>query len=246
VDNSGQHAVLIVDDDRSVVEALTLNLELAGYLPTAAFDKASALRWLKHGAFDLVLLDVIGTNGLEVLRELRSSDSHVPVVMLSQLTDSADHTLALAAGADAYIDKPFDRLELLAVIEAVLRRTDRTLDLATMPRLLTADGTLLLNRLPSSDLGPRSAYLEGAQLDLPAKHLDMLEYLMLRSGEIATRQEIERAVWGGDPDAAPKRRIHQAVESLRGKLGDPADAPRFIKNEYAQGYRFKQSVRAVT
>jgi DNA-binding response OmpR family regulator len=190
------------------------------------------------------MLDVVGTHGFEVLREVRAKDRSLPVIMLSELTDSADHTMALAAGADAYIDKPFDRLELLAVIESVLRRADRALDLTREPRVVTVDGSLLLNRFPSPEHGPRGAYLDGVGLDLPARHLDLLEYLMLHSGEIATREELERAVWGADPALAPKRRIHQTVEYLRGKLADPADSPKFIKNEYAHGYRFKQSVHA--
>jgi two-component system alkaline phosphatase synthesis response regulator PhoP len=209
--------ILVVEDDRTLRSALAFNLTREGYEVQTAVDGEQALGIARGARPDLILLDVMlpGMSGVEVLRVLRREGVATPVIVLSAKGDEIDRVVGLQVGADDYVAKPFSRPELLARIEAVLRRGRREAAASgqagddTAPRIEL--GALAI------DIARRRATLDGSALGLTPKEFDLLAHLAAHPGRIFTREQLLARIWGYDYDGEA-RTVDVHVSWLRGKL----------------------------
>lgn len=222
--------ILVVDDDPGLIRKVSEALRSEGALPSAARDGQEAIDLLRSEPFDLVLLDVLmpRLSGLEVCRRVRAW-SQVPIIMLSGLDDQEVKTRILLAGADDYVVKPFSTPELLARIAAVLRRSDR----ANEPsgEATYTSGDLEVN------MATRTTTVGGRLVELTATEFNLLRELISNRGKVLTYRTLLHQVWG--PEYGEEREyVRVFINRLRQKLGDDANAPRYIKTEPSIGYRF--------
>ena len=221
--------VLLVEDDASVRESTALLLERAGFKVTAMADGREALELLSRRRFDVVVLDILlpGVDGLEVCRELRR-DSQIPIVMLTAKADTSDVVAGLELGADDYVTKPFEGVELIARVRAVVRRAT------------SEDQSPVLNiRGLEIDPGAFSVHREGEQIDLTATEFRLLHELARNRGQVLTREVLLERVWGYDY-LGDSRLVDMALKRLRDKLGDDPKNPLFITTVRGVGYRFEK------
>ncbi|MEO8247212.1 MAG: response regulator transcription factor [Chloroflexota bacterium] len=208
--------ILVVEDDRTLRTALAFNLTREGYEVQTAVDGEQALGIAREARLDLILLDVMlpGMSGVEVLRVLRREGVSTPVIVLSAKGDEIDRVVGLQVGADDYVAKPFSRPELLARIEAVLRRGRR--ESAAAPQAGDDAEPLELGPLVI-DVARRRATLRGSALRLTTKEFDLLAHLAAHPGRIFTRDQLLARIWGYDYDGEA-RTVDVHVSWLRGKL----------------------------
>jgi DNA-binding response OmpR family regulator len=219
--------VLVVDDDEKLTELLTEYLARFGFAVRAAAHPEEGLRLLRADPPDLVVLDLMlpGMDGLAVCRKIRET-SRIPIVMLTARGDVADRILGLELGADDYLPKPFEPRELVARIQAVLRR-------GALPE---AEESVRVGALEVS-WASCSASLDGRSLALTTAEFALLGLLVRNRGRVLTRERILDETRGVDWEAYD-RSIDILVSRLRQKLGDDARHPRFIRTVRGTGYRF--------
>jgi DNA-binding response OmpR family regulator len=222
--------LLIIDDDVELCELLTEYLTAAGFTVAAVHDGEAGLRRAHEGRYALIVLDVMlpGCDGFEVLRRLRATSS-LPVLMLTARGDDVDRIVGLELGADDYLPKPFNPRELLARVQAILRRVR-----APAPAVPTAGEHLTLGDI-TMDLGARQVRRGAAAVDLTGAEFLLLETLLRAAGHVVEREELSRRVLGRR--LMPfDRSIDMHVSNLRKKLGPgPGDAER-IKTVRGMGY----------
>jgi len=228
--------ILVADDEVDLIAELKPLLERSGYEVSTAIDGKQALERAKEIHPDLIILDVLMpyVDGREVLRRLRESDDWTPVILLTQVGTPVERAMSLQEGADDYINKPFDPFELLARVQAVLRRTQQGRLPISSYRWLIAEDLRV-------DRQGRHVWLADEQLSLTARALGVLEYLMLHPGEIVPRERLLDEVWGWSY-AVETRAVDIRIAELRKSLGDDADEPRFVETVVGQGYRFLVAV----
>jgi DNA-binding response OmpR family regulator len=224
--------ILLVDDAPEVVESVRLGLMLQ-WREVEVLDAGTgdiALELVEREAPDLVLLDIglPGMDGYDVLREIRAF-SDVPVIMLTARDNTMDTVKGLELGADDYVTKPFDHLELLARIQAVLRRLDMSAPTSRAPSFRSGD--LEVN------FAAQEAHLAGVRLDLTATEYKLLYHLVRNTGQILSHGTLLARVWGREYiDEVDYIRVY--IRRLRAKLGDDPERPRYIQTERGLGYRF--------
>ena len=224
--------ILVVDDEPAVVEALRIGfaLQWREIDVLGAGDGATALDVIEREHPDIVLLDIglPDMDGFEVLRHVRAF-SDVPIVMLTARDDAMDKVKGLELGADDYVTKPFNHLELSARIRAVLRRLDMPGPASRAPSFRSGDLEV--------DYAKQEARLRGARLDLTPTEYKRLYHLVRNAGHILQHGTLLAKVWGREyVDEVDYLRVY--VRRLRDKLGDDADDPRYIRTERGLGYRF--------
>ncbi len=220
--------VLIVEDDPAMGIALRDGFRFEGYAVQLATDGPSGLRMALDDRPDLLLLDVMlpRQSGLDVCRELRRAGHDVPIIMLTARGDEADKVQGLKLGADDYVTKPFGFLELLARVEALLRRTRRE---ERPDRYAFGDVEL--------DFKQRRATRAGEPLELSARELALLEYLVAHRGEVVTREQLLQAVWGYR-SLPLTRTVDMHVAKLRRRIEPDPASPSFLLTVHRVGYRF--------
>jgi len=221
--------VLIVEDDDSMNAALRDGFEYEGYTVSLARDGAAGLRQASETAPDLIILDVMlpKMSGLDVCREIRKGGNTVPIIMLTARGQEIDKVLGLKLGADDYVTKPFGFLELMARVEAVLRRaTGRPVQVESFEF-----GSV------KADFKRGEVRRNGKLLDLSAREVRLLQYFIEHRGEVVSRDQLLDAVW--DYDSAPlTRTVDMHVAKLRKKIEDKAAQPRYLVTVHGQGYKF--------
>ncbi len=224
--------ILLVEDDRTLRQALTFNLEREGYEVATAVDGEQALGLARGGGYDLIVLDLMlpRMSGTEVLRTMRAEGRATPVIILSAKGAEVDRVVGLKLGADDYVAKPFSRPELLARIEAVLRREGAAASVARPQRTIEA-GPLRI------DVGGRRVTLDGAAVHLTTKEFELLALLAAEPGRIFTRAQLLAAVWGYDWDGGD-RTIDVHISWLRRKLR-ATDGHDFVRTVRGVGYAFE-------
>ncbi|AEF42267.1 Response regulator, two-component system [Hoyosella subflava DQS3-9A1] len=221
--------MLLAEDDEAIAAPLSRALEREGYEVRIAPNGDDALEQVLTGTWDLLLLDLglPGMDGLEVCRQIRSNKLDVPVLMLTARTDEVDFVVGLDAGADDYVGKPFRLAELLARVRALLRRHGGASDEASIEI-----GGLLL------DKPARRVLLEGKELSLANKEYELLKLLMEHAGEVVSRDQIQREVWG-DVDLRGSKTLDMHMSWLRRKIGDEGrELGRRISTVRGVGFRF--------
>lgn len=231
--------ILLVDDESAITDNLAPFLSRSGFAVAVVSDGAEALERLADFRPDLIVLDVLmpRLDGREVLRRLRRAGNWIPVILLTQVGESAERAMALEEGADDYLNKPFDPHELVARIRSVQRRArPGQPPLAAAWRL--ACGPLTLDRRA------HRAWLENAEVALTPKALALLEYLLTHPDELLTRERLLDAVWGWEYPAGT-RTVDTRIAELRRALADDASEPRYIETVPGSGYRFVGAVQAL-
>ncbi len=226
--------LLVVDDEADLLAELKPLLERSGFAVATAPDGRRALDSLQHLTPDLIILDVLmpHMDGRELLRRLRKAGNWTPVILLTQVGTPAERAMSLQEGADDYLNKPFDPIELIARIEAVLRRTRRgDAPLSSFRRLRS--GQLSIDRQT------RQAKLDDDAFSLTARAFAVLEHLMLNPGEIVTRQRLLDEVWGWE-HAVETRAVDIRISEIRKALS--AYQPGCIETIVGTGYRFIHEV----
>jgi two-component system, OmpR family, alkaline phosphatase synthesis response regulator PhoP len=225
-----ERKILLIEDEPGLVMTLTDRLQGEGFSVESRGDGETGLAEAMHGGYDLILLDVMlpGRSGLEVCRRLRQAGVGTPILMLTARTHVVDKVVGLQIGADDYLTKPFEMMELLARIEALLRRAPRG----------KADTTAVF-RFGEMQVDFRSAEVtrNGTPITLSAKEFQLLRYLIERRGAIVSREELLTEVWGYE--TLPSTRtvdVHMAW--LRQKLENRASHPEFILTIRGLGYKF--------
>lgn len=224
--------VLLVDDEAAITDNLAPILERAGLTVRVAADGEAALAQKRDFQPDLLILDVLmpRMDGRAVLRHLRHNDDWTPVILLTQVGESMERTMALEEGADDYLNKPFDPHELIARIRAVLRRVQK--GQPSLAGVMTLkSGTIELDRQA------RRVHVAGKEVGLTPKAVALLEYLMTHRDELQSREQLLDAVWGWDYPTGT-RTVDTRIAELRRALGDDPQDPTYIQTVAGQGYRF--------
>jgi DNA-binding response OmpR family regulator len=224
--------ILVIEDDPSILRGLQLNLGMEGYLVRSAIDGETGLRLAKTERPDLVLVDVMlpRLGGLEVVREIRQDDPELPVLILSAKGQEGDKVAGLQLGADDYMVKPFGLKELLARIDALLRRR-RARGETGPSRSMKRAGPIEL------DLDARRATVEGRPLELTSREFDLLAFFVSHPERVYSREQLMEAVWGARYFGTA-RTVDNFVARLRAHIGDDAERPRHLETVRGVGYRF--------
>jgi DNA-binding response OmpR family regulator len=223
--------IAVIEDERSIAAAVAARLRSEGYVVDVATDGPSGVELCEHLQPDLVVLDLMlpGLDGIEVCKRIQR-DRPVPVLMLTARDGETDLVVGLAVGADDYMTKPFSARELVARVHAILRRVDR-------PPAGAGGGVV---RVGAVELDPtsRRVRLDGEPVHLTPTEFDLVHYLAVRPGRVATREELLGQVWGYDvPSGA--RTVDSHIRSIRRKLG--AD---LVRTVHGVGYAVEESMCA--
>ncbi|MGE0879487.1 MAG: response regulator [Acidimicrobiia bacterium] len=226
--------VLVVEDEQSFVEALTVGLRREGFKVHVATDGAEALTVFDDVRPDLVLLDVMlpKISGIDVCRRIRST-SRVPIIMVTAKASEIDTVVGLEVGADDYVTKPFRLRELIARMRAVLRRAGEAADNAPPAEVLRVGDVAL-------DAERHEVTVRGEPVDLPLKEFELLELLLLNAGRVVARPTLIDRVWGSDYVGDTKT-LDVHIKRLRSKIEDDPSIPARIITIRGLGYKFAAS-----
>ncbi len=224
--------ILVVDDEPDLLAELAPLLERTGFEVATAGDGLQAFDLVQKHPPDLIVLDVVipRLDGREVLRQLRQAGNWTPVILLTRVGSPTERALSLQEGADDYLNKPFEPLELIARIRAVLRRTHQGDQPLNSFRKLVS-GNLVLDRQT------RQAWLGERSLELSTRAFGVLEYLTLHSQEVISRERLLDQVWGWSYPVGP-RAVDTRINELRRALDDDPEQAHFIETVIGSGYRF--------
>ena len=226
--------ILICDDERDIVAALKIYLEAEGYTTFTAFDGREALELLRREKIHLVLMDVMmpALDGIAATAKLRE-ESNVPVILLTAKSEDTDKVLGLNVGADDYVTKPFNPVELCARVRSQLRRYMQ------LGGGKADDGTLTIGPI-CLDEKAKEVTRDGDPLSLTPTEYEILRFLMRHAGEVFPPRELYRRVWNGEPYGA-ENTVSVHIRHIREKLELVPAEPRCIKAVWGQGYKFERS-----
>ncbi|MDD6605982.1 MAG: response regulator transcription factor [Oscillospiraceae bacterium] len=222
--------ILVVDDEKTLVKGIKFNLENEGYHVECAYDGAAAVELARNNKFDLLILDVMmpEVDGLEACMRIREF-SNVPIIMLTAKSEDADKLIGFECGADDYLTKPFNILELKARVRALLRRA------AGVQR---SQGAILTAGELSLNTEERVAIRDGETVELTAKEYDLIELLMRNPRRVYSRENLMNVVWGYSY-AGDYRTVDVHIRRLREKLEKNPAEPDHIMTKWGVGYYFK-------
>ena len=224
--------ILVVDDEQVLVKGIKFNLEHEGYQVEVGYDGEQAVELAREGGFDLIILDLMmpKIDGLQACMRIREF-SNVPVIMLTARSEDTDKIIGFECGADDYITKPFNILELKARVRALLRR-------AGMAAQQKGGGGKLTMGHITLDADARAAWKDGQSVELTAKEFDLMELLLRNPGRVYSRENLLNVVWGYEY-IGDYRTVDVHVRRLREKLElDPAN-PQYILTKWGVGYYLK-------
>ena len=221
--------ILVVDDEKLIVKGIVFSLEQDGMETDAAYDGEEALEKVRLNEYDFVLLDVMlpKMDGYEVCKKIREF-SDVPIMMLTAKGDDDDKIHGLEYGADDYITKPFNILEVKARIKAIMRRLRTSSDEQDG---IIKDGDIVLNTMS------RRAKIAGRDYNLTTKEYDVLEFLVKNKGTVYSRDELLLTLWG-DGHAGDERTVDVHIRRLREKIEPNPKEPRYIRTRWGVGYYY--------
>ena len=226
--------ILVVDDEKTIVKGIKFNLENEGYEVDACYDGAAAVELARAGDYAVILLDLMmpKVDGLEACQQIRQF-STVPIIMLTARSEDADKLMGFESGADDYITKPFNILELKARIRALIRRS--SMPVAGAPK----SGKLVRGQI-EIDPERRSAKRFGESVELTVKEFDLIELLMRNPGKVYSRENLLDLVWGYDYQG-DIRTVDVHIRRLREKLEKQPNSPEYIITKWGVGYYFAES-----
>ncbi len=221
--------VLVVDDEKLIVKGIRFSLEQDGMEVDCAYDGEEALEMIKSKEYDIILLDVMlpKLTGFEVCQHIREFSS-VPVVMLTAKGEDMDKILGLEYGADDYITKPFNILEVKARIKAIIRRTS--------PKPKEADKVIESGDM-KLDCEGRRVYISGKEINLTAKEFELLELLVVNANKVYSRENLLKLVWGSSYPG-DVRTVDVHIRRLREKIESNPSEPKYVHTKWGVGYYF--------
>ena len=224
--------VLVVDDEKLIVKGIRFSLEQDGMEVECAYDGEEALRLATENAYDMILLDLMlpKMDGFEVCQRIREF-SNVPIVMLTAKGDDMDKILGLEYGADDYITKPFNILEVKARIKAIMRRTG-TKETAPAKAKVIDSGDLKL------DLESRRLFILGREVNLTAREFELLELFVTNPNKVFSREKLLELVWGADYPG-DVRTVDVHVRRLREKIEANPSEPKYVHTKWGVGYYYR-------
>ena len=223
--------VLVVDDEKLIVKGLRFSLEQDGMEVDCAYDGEEALEYARNNEYDIVLLDVMlpKLDGFEVCQRIREF-SNMPIIMLTAKGEDMDKILGLEYGADDYVTKPFNILEIKARMKAVMRRTGKPAA-ADKGKVVEAAGLKM-------DLEGRRLFIADREVNLTAKEFDLLELMVTNPGKVYSRENLLNTVWGYDyPGDARTVDVH--IRRLREKIETNPSEPQYVHTKWGVGYYFQ-------
>jgi len=229
-----QHKILVVDDETDVLDMLVINLRAAGFQVIAVEDGASALAKARNESPSLIILDLMLPRmpGLEICKVLKSDAAtrHIPVIMLTAKAEEVDKIVGLELGADDYVTKPFGVRELLARIQALLRRAPKPISEKAASEAPFQVGPALID--------PKTFQIKRGRVteELTAKELKLLQLFHAHPGEVFSRDRLLNEVWGYNYFGTT-RTLDQVIVQLRKKLGDNAGEPKYLLTVHGVGYK---------
>lgn len=223
--------ILVVDDEKLLVKGIKFNLENEGYSVDVCYDGEDAVTMARSGEYDLIILDLMmpRKDGLQACQEIRGF-STVPIIMLTARSEGADLLMGFESGADDYITKPFNILELKARVRALLRRAS-----ITAPQ--SASSSVLSKGPISVDTERRSAFKDGQEIELTMKEFDLIEFFLKNPGKVFSRENLLDLVWGYDY-LGDTRTVDVHIRRLREKLEPDPAHPSYIITKWGVGYYF--------
>lgn len=223
--------ILLVEDDIEITRLINLHFDAALYQLTCCDTGEAALKNIEKENYHLIILDISlpDSNGMEICKRVRTTDTHTPVIMLTCHAEESDKVLALELGADDYVTKPFGILELMARVKAMMRRSNKMPDIPEEKEIISADIVINYQK--------RKATLKGVRLDLTAKEFDLLWLLACNPGKTFTRKELLKQVWGCS-FSGYDHTVTAHINRLRIKLESDLNHPRYILTAWGSGYRF--------
>ena len=223
--------VLVVDDEKLIVKGIRFSLEQDGMEVDCAYDGEEALELAKSNAYDMILLDVMlpKMTGFEVCQQIRDF-SNTPIVMLTAKGEDMDKILGLEYGADDYITKPFNILEVKARIKAIMRRTGRKNEEKDAQRIIE-------NRDMRLDCDGRRVYIKNREVNLTAKEFEVLELLMKNPNKVYSRENLLKIIWGSDYPG-DVRTVDVHIRRLREKIETTPSEPVYVHTTWGVGYYF--------
>jgi len=223
--------VLVVDDEKLIVKGIRFSLEQDGMEVDSAYDGEEALKLAKENTYDAILLDIMlpKINGFEVCQQIRDFSS-VPVIMLTAKGDDMDKILGLEYGADDYITKPFNILEVKARLKAIMRRM--------APKEKEAKNVAIIeNGDVRLDCESRRTYIKEKEINLTAKEFEVLELLLLNPNKVYSREKLLKIIWGSDYPG-DVRTVDVHVRRLREKIEENPSDPHYVRTKWGVGYYF--------
>lgn len=224
--------ILLVDDEPLILKGLKYSLEQDGYQTDSAMDGEEALTKFFAGEYDLILLDVMlpGVDGIEVCQRIREK-SNVPIIMLTAKGEDMDKILGLEYGADDYVTKPFNILEVKARIKAIIRRAGSKQDKQEKAKTVEV-GELKL------DCEGRRVFISGKEINLTAKEFDVLELLVFNPNKVYSRENLLNIVWGYEYPG-DVRTVDVHIRRLREKIEANPSEPKYVHTKWGVGYYFQ-------
>ncbi len=228
--------ILIVDDEKSIVDILKFNLEKLGYQTVCAYDGQEGLRCARDENPDLILLDVMlpYMNGFDVCKAIRDDGSNVPIIMLTAREEENDKIFGLELGADDYITKPFSVRELMARVGTNIRRSAVNVEPPA-----EGSGAVLRRKGLLIDTERHTVFKNGTALELTQREYELIRYLVQNPGKVFSRQELMSDVWQYDY-YGDLRTVDVAVRRLREKIEDNPAEPEFVITKRGAGYYFNE------
>ena len=229
---------MVVDDEKLIVKGIRFSLEQDGMEVDCAYDGEEALNAAKRREYDVVLLDVMlpKIGGFEVCQQIREF-SNMPIIMLTAKGDDMDKILGLEYGADDYITKPFNILEVKARIKAIMRRNDRKVqdgENARKESHIFEYGDLRI------DSESKRVHIRGREINLTAKEYDVLELLLMNPNKVYSRENLLNLVWGyGAAAGGDVRTVDVHIRRLREKIEDNPSEPKYVHTKWGVGYYFQ-------
>ncbi|MBF0564012.1 MAG: response regulator transcription factor [Nitrospirae bacterium] len=227
--------VIVVDDEKDIVELLSYNLQKEGFEVACSYDGEDGLKKIKNGHFDLIILDLMlpGIQGIDLCRILKGSGEtvEIPIIMLTAKNDELDKVLGLEMGADDYMTKPFSVRELLARVKVVLRRSQEKVK---MEKIITIGDIEI-------DTQMYKVSKRGVPVKLSATEFKLLQYMIHTKGKVLTRDMLLDAVWKDEAYVEP-RTVDVHIRRLRAQIEDNTAKPRYIKTRRGIGYYFEDSI----
>lgn len=223
--------VLVVDDEKLIVKGIRFSLEQDSMEVDCAYDGEEALEKVKSNVYDMILLDVMlpKMDGFEVCQQIREF-SNVPIVMLTAKGDDMDKILGLDYGADDYITKPFNILEVKARIKAIMRRVGRKQEDKNVTRVIESHDMRL-------DCDGRRVYIKDREINLTAKEFEVLELLMKNPNKVYSRESLLKLIWGSDYPG-DVRTVDVHIRRLREKIEEVPSEPAYVHTKWGVGYYF--------
>ena len=228
--------ILIVEDEKNIVDILSYNLTKEGYTALEAYDGETGLQLALEQDPDLILLDLMlpKKNGFDVCREIRQAGRTTPILMLTAREEETDKVLGLELGADDYITKPFSMRELLARVKANIRRVAMS---PAAPAAQSGLGTIKAGRV-NIDRDRATVFKDGLPLELSQREYDLICFLAAQPGKVFSREALMEHVWNYEGYVGDVRAVDVAVRRLREKIEDDPANPEFIRTKRGMGYLF--------